>query len=347
MKPTDHVRNDNNSGIRHGSAATLAAILLLCAPAALGDDLLLDNFNGAGNPTPSDINFNLATRQVGSGLGTVTWTSAGSSSLLGHSIMPDGLRIAGDGNSTSGWASPDHVFSGIECAGGLVIEFDIDPQRGTYPDAWLAINLGMSAATRWINVIVPTSHLSLLFHRGAYLSIIDGANSVAGLANGVPAGSLTHVRLELTDSTDGNPLDGTGQTTIAVYIGNSPTPLSTYTKTGGGLTGGYIAFQASAADIGLLDNLRISHLLATQPPTVDIATYAGVSVTGTVGRVYGIEATTTPEIAESWVGVGNVRLTTATQIWYDPNSTAQQPKRFYRAIAGEVTVPPAGNSPPP
>jgi hypothetical protein len=153
--------------------------------------------------------------------------------------------------------------------------------------------------------------------------------------------------LELTDSTDGNPLDGAGQTTVAVYIGNSPTPLATYTKTGGGLTGGYIAFQASPGNIGLLDNLRISHLQATQPATLEIATYAGVSVTGTVGRIYGIQATTTPENVESWVGVGNVLLTTATQIWYDSKSTVQQPKRFYRVVTGAVTLPPAGHSPPP
>jgi hypothetical protein len=53
-------------------------LLLLSATAALADNLLLDNFNGAGNPNPADINYNLAARQTGSSLGTVTWSAVGS-----------------------------------------------------------------------------------------------------------------------------------------------------------------------------------------------------------------------------------------------------------------------------
>jgi len=284
---------------------------------------------------------------VGSSLGTVTWTAVGSGVQLGHAVMPDGLRVAGD-FSTSGWASPDHIFSGSECAGGLVIEFDINPQSGSNPESWLAINLGMTAANRWTSVNHATSHLSFLFHPSSYLSILDGAASVGGGPNdGVPGGTLTHVRLELTDATDGNPFDGVGQTTVAVYTANSSTPVHTYTKSGGGLAGGYIAFQAWSVDIGLLDNLRIARLLPAQPPTVEIPTHAGITVPGSIGYTYGIEATTTPENAASWVGVGNVTLTSPTQIWYDSSSTAQQPKRFYRAVAGAVTMPPAGNPSPP
>lgn len=343
MKPPEMTRIDCVPSFRHGNpfANALAAMLLLCSTAVLGNNLLLDNFNGAGNPNPSDINYNLAARQAGSSLGTVTWTSNGNPTQLGHAVMPDGLRVA------SGWASPDHSFSGIECAGGLVIEFDINPQSGTSNPAWLAINLGMTEANRWTSINHATSHLSLTFFDTGYTEIYDGANRPTWFYNGVPAGSLTHVRLELTDATDGNPLDGVGQTTIAVYVANSSTPAGTYTKTGGGLAGGYIAFQAWSTDIGLLDNLRIAGLIPTQPPSVEIATYAGIAVTGAVGYTYGIEATTTPENAASWIGVGNVLLTTPTQIWYDSRSTVQQPKRFYRAVAGAVTVPPVGNPSPP
>lgn len=308
----------------------------MCATSALANNLLLDNFNGAGNPNPTDINYNLAARQTGSSLGTVTWTAVGSGVQLGHTIMPDGLRVAG--NSGSGWVSPDHSFGGIECEGGLVIEFDIDPQRGSDSPAWLAINLGMSEANRWTSINHATSHLSLTFFDTGYTEIYDGATRPTWFYNGIPARVLTHVRLELTDATDGNPLDGVGQTTIAVYVGNSSTPASTYTKTGGGLVGGYIAFQAWTTDVGLLDNLRIAHLLPAQPTSVEIGTYAGVKVTGSVGYTYGIQASTTME-AESWVGVGNVTLTSATQIWYDSQSTAQQPKRFYRVVAGPISIP--------
>lgn len=311
----------------------------MCATNALADTLLLDNFNGAGNPNLSDINYNLAARQAGSSLGTATWTAAGAGAALGHAFIPDGLLVAGDGGSTSGWASPDHVFSGAECAGGLVIEFDIDPQHKSPPSpAWLTINLGMTAANRWTSVNGTASHLGLNFHDSNVSEIYDGSTQATWFNNGVPAGVLTHVRLELTDSTDGNPLDGVGLTTLAVYIAKSPTPSATYTKAGGGLVGGYIAFQASAGGIGLLDNLAVYQLTATQLPAVEIATYAGVSITGMVGRTYGIQASTTME-ADRWFGVGNVTLTSATQIWYDTQSTAQQPKRFYRVVPGKISIP--------
>ena len=309
------------------------------ATSALADNLLLDNFNGAGNPTPTDINYKLAARQAGSSLGTVTWSSSGNPTQLGHADMPDGLRVAGNGNSTNGWASPDHSFSGAECAGGLVIEFDIDPQHGSPTNpGWLAINLGMTAANRWTTVNGPASHLCINFHNSGGSEIYDGATQATSFNNGVPAGVLTHVRLEITDSTDGSPLNGVGQTTLAVYIANSLTPARTYTKVGGGLAGGYITFQASAGDTGLLDNLAIYQLTATQPPAVEIATYAGISITGIVGRIYGIQASTTMG-PDSWVGVGNVTLTSATQIWYDSQSTAQQAKRFYRVVAGRISIP--------
>jgi hypothetical protein len=196
-------------------------ILLVCASSVLADNLLLDDFSGVGNPTLTDLNYQLTARQTGSSLGTVTWTSAGNPSLLGHAVMPDGLRIAGNGNSTSGWASPDHSFTTTGSDGGLVIEFDIDPQRKSPLDpGWLAIKLGMTASNRWTSVNGATAHLSVPFHNTGISEIYDGAAQVTWFANGVPPGVLTHVRLELTDATDGNPLDGVGETTIAVYVAN-------------------------------------------------------------------------------------------------------------------------------
>ena len=73
-------------------------------------------------------------------------------------------------------------------------------------------------------------------------------------------------------------------------------------------------------------------------PDVGIATYAGLTIKGGVGQTYGIQATTDLSNA-SWVGVANVTLTQPTQIWYDSQSTAEQPKRFYRVVAGPISIP--------
>ena len=74
-------------------------------------------------------------------------------------------------------------------------------------------------------------------------------------------------------------------------------------------------------------------------PGVSIATYAGLTIDGAVGQTYGIQATTDLSNANGWAGVANVTLTQPTQIWYDSQSTAQQPKRFYRVVAGPISIP--------
>lgn len=320
-------------------AASLAMVLLLVrAGGTLAESpLLIDNFTGTNNPNPQDINFGLAARQAGSSLGTVTWSRSGPNVQLGNALNPNALLVGGDGNSSSGLASPDHSFSGSEVANGLVIEFDIDPQHSTFPFAWQAINVGMSDANRWGGVNAAGSHLGILFTYDGNCQAWDGATAVGSFPNGVLPNTFTKVRLQLTDPTDGNPLDGVGQTTLVVYIAGSSTPAFTYTKGSGGLAGGYINFQGTPADLGLIDNLSIARLVVP-PPAVDIATYAGLTITGLIGQTYGVQATPTPDKAESWKGVANVALTNATQLWHDIQSTVQQPKRFYRVIPGPIQV---------
>lgn len=80
-------------------------------------------------------------------------------------------------------------------------------------------------------------------------------------------------------------------------------------------------------------------LVTVNPAGVSIATYAGLTIEGVVGNTYGIQSTTDPSNASGWVGVANVTFTQPTQIWYDSQSTAQQPKRFYRVIAGPISIP--------
>lgn len=74
-------------------------------------------------------------------------------------------------------------------------------------------------------------------------------------------------------------------------------------------------------------------------PDVSIATYAGLTIKGGVGQTYGIQATTDLSNPSGWAGVANVQLTQATQIWYDANSTTEQPRRFYRVVAGPISIP--------
>jgi hypothetical protein len=80
-------------------------------------------------------------------------------------------------------------------------------------------------------------------------------------------------------------------------------------------------------------------VLAPPVPSVRIATYAGLTIDGVVGQTCGIQATTDLGNPSGWIGVANVTLTQPTQIWYDSQSTAQQPKRFYRVVTGPISIP--------
>jgi len=64
-------------------------------------------------------------------------------------------------------------------------------------------------------------------------------------------------------------------------------------------------------------------------PSLDIALYAGILVSGTVGSTYVIEAATDPGGAAGWVGVAQITLTLDKQLVVD-ESTPANAKRFYR-----------------
>jgi len=79
--------------------------------------------------------------------------------------------------------------------------------------------------------------------------------------------------------------------------------------------------------------------LTVKTAEVSIAIYPGVKIDGVVGQTYGIQATVNLAEPSGWVGVTNLTLTEATQIWYDSKSTSEQPKHFYRVVAGPVSIP--------
>jgi hypothetical protein len=323
----------------HRFLPACAAILFLAsAGSSLAEGLLSDNFNAAGNPNPADLNYNLATRQAGSSLGTVNWIKGGGNIQVGWAASPNAMLVAGDGNSTSGLVSLDHSFGGVETTGGLIIEFDLDPQNTSFSAAWLAINIGMNSAGRWTGVNAATPHIGIYFDYSGNCVVFDGATVVGSFTNAAVHGTFNHVLLKLSDAIDGNPLDGVGQTTVAVYTGSNPEPRFTYTKPSGGVPGGYLNFQGSPADVGLIDNLYIRRIILTAPE-VAIATYAGLTIKGEAGGTYGIQASSTLGGETGWTGVTNVTLTTTSLLWHASQPINQQRQWFYRAVPGPISIP--------
>jgi hypothetical protein len=67
------------------------------------------------------------------------------------------------------------------------------------------------------------------------------------------------------------------------------------------------------------------------PPTLSIHSFAGVLITGELGRSYDVQKTDSAE-STNWMTVATVTLSTNPQLWMDMESTNSM-RRFYRAIA--------------
>jgi len=80
----------------------------------------------------------------------------------------------------------------------------------------------------------------------------------------------------------------------------------------------------------------VNPISAQAQATLDLQLYAGVSITGTVGAVYAIQATTDLAATNSWVAVDFVRLPATNYLWTD-TSTPATGRRFYRSMASAPT----------
>ena len=130
-----------------------------------------------------------------------------------------------------------------------------------------------------------------------------------------------------------------------VAAGTSPLSYQ-WRKNGVPLSGGtnavLIIANVQPADAGqftvLVSNgfgsrLSDSAMLTVLPagsPGLSIASHAGLSVTGIVGRTYRIEYTTSLPAANTWQTAAQLLLTTSPQVWIDFDSPLS-PRRFYRA----------------
>ena len=76
---------------------------------------------------------------------------------------------------------------------------------------------------------------------------------------------------------------------------------------------------------------------AQTPASLSIQTYAGLSITGDVGRVYTVQYKTNLAQAEGWRGAGIVQLASSPYLWVDTSAPATG-LRFYRAVEGPTNL---------
>ena len=62
--------------------------------------------------------------------------------------------------------------------------------------------------------------------------------------------------------------------------------------------------------------------------TLGVQLYAGMTITGTTGRLFSVQATSTLADSNSWACVDVVRLTTTNYLWLDTAKNAASGQRF-------------------
>src|SRR5258708_19372 len=85
--------------------------------------------------------------------------------------------------------------------------------------------------------------------------------------------------------------------------------------------------------VGILYSLMAAvPALAQTPPVLGIQLYPGVTITGAVGSVYAIQATTDLSNTNGWTCAALVQLPATNYIWADTSKSASTGQRFYRAV---------------
>ena len=246
-----------------------------------GKVLLSDNFNVTppGNPTVTDVNFNLHNRQTGllslipydvTGNAQVGNTGSGDKTVLEGGNV---LLLAGNGGVTLG-----RNFNGELSKGGLAIAFDAAPDvrnGNTNSSDWVALNIGQDANSG-IAVNGAHTHFGLLVRENGQFQAFDGSASVgSGFFTSSPLEDQFYRGFEvfLTDATDGNAFDGVGQTTITAFF--QGTQFYTFTKAGG-YANNHISLQG--LDIGYVDNLVIRNTTVPEPASMTLLGLAGIAM---------------------------------------------------------------------
>jgi streptogramin lyase len=124
---------------------------------------------------------------------------------------------------------------------------------------------------------------------------------------------------------------------VLLYAGTTGASAGGYTNGPGNLARFYNTASACAAQGSIFvadyGNSRIRQITFDPQPQVvsagdlGIATYAGVTIRGVVGRTYEIQSS--PDLA-NWTTRAGFLLTTSPYLWFDPNPIAGN--KFYRAF---------------
>lgn len=151
-------------------------------------------------------------------------------------------------------------------------------------------------------------------------------------ASSVPLNRWTHVAV----SWDGQ--------TVRYYQNGQPVGTTTFAGSlvAGGLPltiGGIAPYYLGEVFYGRIDDLRIYNRALTASelsfqalsPALDLQVFAGLTISGVIGRNYTVEYTLDFSPSPTWLPLTNFALPTTPYLFFDTSAPATQ-KRFYRAF---------------
>ena len=161
-------------------------------------------------------------------------------------------------------------------------------------------------------VLLPPAQLSYYGSSATFTSVVSGAfpSSYQWQKDGQAVASATNAALTLTNLQ----LTNAGSYTLWITsaAGNSTSPPA-------------------------MLNLKVADL-SIALVTTGAQSVAELTIGGVANRVYGIRQTADLNPSPAWVGLTNVTLTAATNVWDDP-APATLPGRFYQVVPGPIPIP--------
>jgi hypothetical protein len=296
--------------------ALCASLLAFCNP-AIAQVLVNDPFTVSANSV--DVNFQLTTRQTGQ-LAPITYSEGfqGDFSQVGNPEVPNGLLLAARTAGDRAAVSLNHNFTEVPGPGNtMTIEFDVNPVlilpgMNKTQSSWIMLTFGGVARN-----VYPESvdGVGVLLHGNGAFELYNNKVVVATGTYALEDDLYHHIRVVISDPTDGNPFNGNSPATVQVYADSNATPFTTYSRTGG-FSSNYISIAAQGEGSGGdnvvrhgVDNLKVSINDLTAPT---IAAPAGgftprAFVTGAAGTV------PLPDYRASAIVSDNVAVTSVTQ----------------------------------
>ncbi len=276
--------------------AAIAVVLAATAVAAGGTTLFGDDCNSDTYYT--DVNVNVADRTYGIFANALTYqqyrgASVGYSGTVGRTTSVDhDCMTVGCGDTSmeapEACVTIDYNFNGVNATGGLDVAFNSKLTCDGHFRQWLGVaftstNNGLDAFNNTPSFMVQLKgrYDDSQFPYGPSLAVYEGGTQVAtgfwyDPINPIAVDTFHDFLLEIRDD-DGNPFDGNGPASLALYVDGATTPAWTYT-TSNAYSNAYPSFISSGSaprpltycNTGAIDDLSVTRVQDVIPGDTDL-----------------------------------------------------------------------------